>query len=239
MQISGIQSGSSYGQQVNNKKQAEDSVIKNAQSQIEALRKQLQQLGENEEMDPKTKAEKKQEIQKQINELNAQIRQRQAELRREKQTANEPSRREIEQKAEENAKTESTGFSKSAAGSLISASNALDSAQDLSSLNKKLSGRGRELSAEIKTDLARGADTAAKERELEKVNKGIKNTAEGSAKVLNEADKELETAAKIDAETEEKKSENDDGVKTDGMYDKDGNRVEDKDVEEREYEDKA
>ena len=58
MQVSGIQSDNSYGRQVQNKQQAEDSVIKNAQSQIEALRKQLRQLAENEEMDPKTKAQK-------------------------------------------------------------------------------------------------------------------------------------------------------------------------------------
>ena len=244
MQVSGIQSDNSYGRQVQNKQQAEDSVIKNAQSQIEALRKQLRQLAENEEMDPKTKAQKKQDIQKQIAELNAQIRQRQAEIRKEKQEAREPSQREIEKKAEENAKTEGTSFSKTEAGSIISASNALDAAQDLSGLNKKLSGRARELGAEIKTDLARGADTKAKENELSKVKKGIKHTAEGSAEILNEAGKELETAAKIDVRTEEKKAEkeakngeNEDEVKTDGMYDKDGNRVEDR--KEKEYEDKA
>lgn len=238
MQITGIQSGS--GVQQVNKQQSEDSVIKNAQSQIEALRKQLQQLAENEEMDPKTKSEKKQEIQKQISELNAQIRQRQAELRKEKQEASAPSQSEIEKKAEENARTDGFGFSKSASGSLISASNALDGAKELHSLNKRLSGRERELKAEIKADLQRGADTSAKEKELGKVSKGIKSTAEDSIKILNEADKELKTSAKIDAETEDKKSEKEDrDVKTDGMYDKDGSRVEEKDETEREYEDKA
>ena len=240
MQVTGIQSGGNYGQQVN-KQQSEDSVIKNAQSQIEALRKQLQQLAENEDMDPKTKASKKQEIQKQIADLNTQIRQRQAELRKEKQSPKEPTRREIEKTAEENAKSEGIGFTKSTAGSIISASNALENADNLTEIGNKLKGRARELKAEIKTDTARGAATGAKENELEKVNKGIKSTTESSAKVLGEADKELKTAAEIDSKTNEKKAEKEDDeeVKTDGMYDKDGNRVEDKDESEREYEDKA
>mgnify|MGYP006990223319 CR=1 FL=1 len=51
MQITGIQSQGNSSTGVN-KQQSEDSIIKNAQSQIEELRKQLQQLAENKDMDP-------------------------------------------------------------------------------------------------------------------------------------------------------------------------------------------
>ena len=82
MNISGVQSQNTAAYQQVNKQQGDDPVIKNAQSQIDELRKQLQQLAENEEMDPKTKTEKKQQIQQQISDLNAQIRQRQMEIRK-------------------------------------------------------------------------------------------------------------------------------------------------------------
>lgn len=221
MQITGIQSSDGYQRQV--KSSAEDAAIKNARQQIEALNKQLQALSENEDMDPKTKSEKKQELQKQISDLNTQIRQREIELRREKQEAM-PTKNNRQEKAEKS----SGGFSQSVSDGLISVSNALKGAKALHGLGKRLSGRAGELNAEIKADLARGADTAAKEKELEKVNKGIKSTAEESIKMLGAAKKELDTSEKEDDE-----------VKTDGMYDKEGNRVEDKDDTDREYDDKA
>lgn len=224
MQITGVQSSNNYQKPIKNNQ--EDSVIKNAQKQIEALRKELQTLSENEDMEPKIKAEKKQELQKQINELNTQIRQREIELRKEKQTANQPS--ETNPRQAKNEESNGAGFTKSVTGGLISVSNALNSAKDLNGLNKRLTGRAGELNAEIKADLARGADTLAKEKELEKVNKGIRSTAPESGKMLNQAKEKLEASEKED-----------DKVKTDGMYDKDGNRVEDKDDSEREYEDKA
>lgn len=224
MQITGVQSSNNYQKPIKNNQ--EDSVIKNAQKQIEALRKELQTLSENEDMEPKIKAEKKQELQKQINELNTQIRQREIELRKEKQTANQPSETNPQQR--KNEESGGAGFTKSVTGGLISVSNALKGAKDLNGLNKRLKGRAGELNAEIKADLARGADTLAKEKELEKVNKGIRSTAPESGKMLNQAKEKLEVSEKED-----------DKVKTDGMYDKDGNRVEDKDDSEREYEDKA
>lgn len=245
MQITGIQSQGNNNMGVN-KQQSEDSVIKNAQSQIEELRKQLQQLAENKDMDPKAKTEKKQQLQQQIADLNAQIRQRQAELRKEKQTPKESTKNAAEKEAaSEGAKKPDgfdAGFSKATAGAIISASNSLDFADSMNEVSVKLSGRARELSAEIETDAKRGADTTAKQAELDKVNKGVQNSKAAAASALSEADGKLENAAEIDEKSEEirKKEDNENDVRTDGMYDKDGNRVEEKDAdEEREYEDKA
>lgn len=236
MQITGVQQNTASYQQVN-KQQGDDPVIKNAQSQIEELRKQLQQLAENKDMDPKTKTEKKQQIQQQISDLTAQIRQRQNEMRREKQASAKARADAPREEAKNESAGVSGGFSKNAAGALISASNALDNADALSGLNAKLSGRARELSAEIETDLKRGADVTAKQAELDKVNKGVKNTASAAAKVLSEADERLENASDEEKETEDVKEEE---IKTEGMYDKDGNRIEEKHGnEESDFKDKA
>lgn len=246
MNISGVQSQNTAAYQQVNKQQGDDPVIKNAQSQIDELRKQLQQLAENEEIDPKTKTEKKQQIQQQISDLNAQIRQRQAEIRKEKQASKEnPQRTAAEAKTkEENEKA--SGFSAASTSALISASNSLDVADSLSSLHSKLKGRARELTSEIETDKTRGADITAKQSELDKVNKGVKNTAIAHAQVLDEADDALKNAAESDADAlSEKESKNvkekeeeEKEIKTNGMYDKDGNRLEDKDGE-SDFEDKA
>lgn len=236
MQITGVQQNTASYQQVN-KQQGDDPVIKNAQSQIEELRKQLQQLAENKDMDPKTKTEKKQQIQQQISDLTAKIRQRQNEMRREKQASSKARADAPREEAKNESAAVSGGFSKNAAGALISASNALDNADALSGLNAKLSGRARELSAEIETDLKKGADVTAKQAELDKVNKGVKNTASAAADVLSEAGETLENAADKEDEAAGVKE---DEIKTEGMYDKDGNRTEEKHGdEESDFEDKA
>ncbi|MCM1055858.1 MAG: FlxA-like family protein [Bacteroides sp.] len=244
MNISGIQTQSNTSYQGVSKQQGDDPAIKNAQGQIEELRKQLQQLAENEEMDPKTKTEKKQQIQQQISDLNAQIRQRQAELRREKQAAVKDPQRAAEKVEKNNENTKSNGFSKASASALISASNALDNADALESLNKKLSGRARELSAEIETDMKRGADVTAKQSELEKVQKGVKNTRTAHAELLSEADETLENAAETDRAVKEKEKtdeKNDEReIKTEGTYDKDGALIEAEDKDGKDdFEDKA
>lgn len=248
MQITGIQTQGNNNMGVN-KQQSEDSVIKNAQSQIEELRKQLWQLAENKDMDPKAKTEKKQQLQQQIADLNAQIRQRQAELRKEKQSPKESAQKAAEKEAASDAAKKAdgfdTGFSKATAGAIISASNSLDFADSMNEVSVKLNGRARELSAEIETDAKRGADTTAKQAELDKVNNGVKNSKAAAADALNEADGKLKNAAETDetlGEIKEKDENNgeEEDIRTDGMYDKNGNRIEEKDESaEREYEDKA
>ena len=125
MNITGIQSQNTAAYQQVNKQQGDDPVIKNAQSQIEELRKQLQQLAENKDMDPKTKTEKKQQIQQQISDLNTQIRQRQAEMRKEKQSPKENTQRAAAEAETKKENAKAGGFSAASASALISASNAL------------------------------------------------------------------------------------------------------------------
>lgn len=62
----------------------EDNAVKKLQSQINALRDKVQEIGKNETMDPKTKSELIQSAKEQITELNVQLKQREADLAQEK-----------------------------------------------------------------------------------------------------------------------------------------------------------
>lgn len=67
-----------------NPEDEEDNAVKKLQSQINALRDKVQEIGKNETMDPKTKSELIQSAKEQITELNVQLKQRQADLAQEK-----------------------------------------------------------------------------------------------------------------------------------------------------------
>lgn len=67
-----------------NPEEEEDNAVKKLQSQINALRDKVQEIGKNETMDPKTKSELIQSAKEQITELNVQLKQRQADLAQEK-----------------------------------------------------------------------------------------------------------------------------------------------------------
>lgn len=67
-----------------NPEEEEDNAVKKLQSQINALRDKVQEIGKNETMDPKTKAELIQSAKEQITELNVQLKQREADLAQEK-----------------------------------------------------------------------------------------------------------------------------------------------------------
>lgn len=67
-----------------NPEDEEDNAVKKLQSQINALRDKVQEIGKNETMDPKTKAELIQSAKEQITELNVQLKQREADLAQEK-----------------------------------------------------------------------------------------------------------------------------------------------------------
>lgn len=67
-----------------NPEEEEDNAVKKLQSQINALRDKIQDIGKSETMDPKTKAELIQSAKEQITELNVQLKQRQADLEQEK-----------------------------------------------------------------------------------------------------------------------------------------------------------
>ena len=175
MKVDGAQTNQT--QTVRQNIQSDDPVIKNAQSQIEALQKQLQQLAKNEDMDAETKREKRQELQQQISDLNASIRQRQMELRNKKQQENmakaEAARAKNEPEAVKEAK-QAGAFTTRGLNAVLSAENAMEISNAQGALATKLEGRAKELKREIALDKARGADTRQKSNELSKVTRGAK-----------------------------------------------------------------
>ena len=82
-----------------------DPVSKNLRNQIDGLKRQMQELAANQEMSADAKMKKRQDIQKQISELEIQLRQHQMEVKRE-QTR--------KKKEESNALDEMTGAKKQA-----------------------------------------------------------------------------------------------------------------------------
>ena len=203
--------------------QSDDPVIKSAQSQIEALKKQIQQLAKNEDMDVDTKREKRQELQQQISDLNATIRQRQMELRNKKQQENmakaETERAKNEPETVKEAK-QAGAFTTRGLNAVLSAGNAMDISKAQGDLATKLEGRANELKSEIALDKSRGADTRQKSDELSKVSRGAKKAKSGQIGTLGKAVKELSDAA--DDENDRNSLQEEDETVVGVLYSKDG-----------------
>lgn len=198
MQITGAATGTQAVQNTN-KTISDDPQIKNLQSQIAELQKQIQSLAENDEMDAKTKSEKKQELQKQIANLNAEIRQRRIEAQKEKQAAAKPSETKTEPKRFKD------GFDEKDASTLLAASSSLEQSKTVGSVIKSSEGRARILTTEIEIDKSRGADTTYKEKELEKIEE---HTEAAKENLAEEAEKSGETDKDgVDDSKEKDKSE--------------------------------
>lgn len=96
-----------------NPEEEEDNAVKKLQSQINALRDKIQEIGKSETMDPKTKAELIQSAKEQITELNVQLKQREADLEQEKLEEAEKAQEENKPiSADDKAVSKNTGKSK-------------------------------------------------------------------------------------------------------------------------------
>lgn len=220
MKINGAQT--STVRSVKQNVQSDDPVIKNAQSQIEALRKQVQNLAKNEEMDADAKREKRQELMQQISDLNVTIRQRQIELRNKKQQESmakaEAARAKKEPDSVKEAK-QAGAFTTRGLNAVLSAGNAMEISKAQGGLASRLEGRANELKSEIELDKARGADTRQKSEELSKVTRGAEKAKTDQIGTLGKAVKELK-----DAEDEDNKAAEQDEEETANgvLYGKDG-----------------
>ena len=138
----------------------EDSKVKNLQSQINALRDRIQELGENSEMDEKTKAELRQSYQEQMTSLRQLLNQRRAEARKEKleqeqeniKTGNDPSNRTNESAPKRKYDTYEKVDSDSLLNAAVSAFNSVDIAKIHQSTAKSKNGKANVLEREAQTD---------------------------------------------------------------------------------------
>lgn len=213
MIINGISGGNTQAGQLG-MNQATDSYSRNLQKQIENAQKKLQELSSNQDMTLEEKMTKRQEIQKQITELNNQLRQHQIELRREQQQAKGSSMEDYigGSKKSGTAKQANagSGLSQTSMKAMISADSSMKQAQVQGSVATKMEGRAGVLKAEIKQDAGRG-DVEAKKEELAEVEQIVEKATASQMNTLSEADKAVKEAAKAEqagtAKTEKNETE--------------------------------
>lgn len=184
---------------------AMDSACRDIQKQIEQTQKRLSDLSENEEMPIEEKMKKRQEIQKEITELNQQLRQRQIEVRKQAQqqkkenTADRQNGR--EQKTQSGAAGAGSGMSGAGMQAMISADISMKQAQVQGRVATQLEGRSHVLESEIKMDKSRGSDTSKKEEELADLKQSIQDVSASQGETLAEAGKTLREASKEEQES--------------------------------------
>lgn len=187
--------------------QASDPVSKDLLRQIDEAKKKLQELSSNEDMSMEEKMKKRQELQKQISDLNSQLRQHQMEMRREasekaqKKDPNGEDQSGGVQRAENKGRNQQAGMSKGSMQAMIGAEGTLKQAKIQGSVAKRMEGRAGVLEAEIKLDAARGGSVEAKEEELAQVKEKAQNATDSQLDTLSKANGEMKKAGEIDQET--------------------------------------
>lgn len=188
---------------------ASDPVSKDLLRQIDDAKKKLQELSSNEDLSVEEKMKKRQELQKQIIDLNSQLRQHQMEMRREavenakKQKSQEsgqenPAR--TGKKADEAKGKQGAGLSGKRMQAMISADGSMKQAKVSGSAAHRMEGKAGVLEAEIKLDSVRGGSTEAKEAELAEVKEKAANAAAFQMDTLSKANQTANEAAKTDQE---------------------------------------
>lgn len=186
--------------------QTVDSVSKNIRSQIANAQKQLQDLSSNEELSMEAKMKKRQDIQKQISDLNHQLRQHQMEQRRGKQKEKGASIEDLlggsGSPKTSGSKGQGSGLSQASMTAIISADSAMDQARIQGNAATQMENKASVLKAQIKRDAASGASTEAKEAELADAEQAAMNAAALQMNTLGNINKEMEETAKSDSKTE-------------------------------------
>ncbi|MCH5271794.1 MAG: FlxA-like family protein [Lachnospiraceae bacterium] len=230
MTINGINGANTQMGQMGMNQEA-DVYSRNIQNQITNAQKQLQELSSNANMTLEEKMKKRQEIQRQISDLNMQLRQHQMELRREamshaKEQQAQGSSMDDMLGGTRNAGSaqagKSTGISQASMTAIISADSSIKQAKVQGSVATRMEGRAGVLESEIKLDGAKGGDTRAKEAELAKVERKAQEATSAQLSTLADARKTIKEAAKADSKAE--KTDNKD-TKTESTKEKDAKEI--------------
>lgn len=197
--------------------QADDSYSKSIRSQIRQAQKQLQELGANENMGLEEKMKKRQELQKQITELNSQLRQHQMQQKRERQAEGATMEDMLGTGASSGAArtgSHKAGLSRAHMKAMTSADMAMEQARVQGCVATRMEGRAGVLEIEIALDSGRGGSVEAKKEELADVEATARNATSAQMDTLSEANRTLEEAAR--EEREERKAENPTDKRTEG-----------------------
>lgn len=198
---------------------ATDFETKSFQNQIASAQTQLQKLSANNEMSSEEKAKKRQEIQKQIMELNNMLRERKAELRREKQQkAAEDGNNGEETLPGQQGKPEtvhiesntssSPGISSRHMKSVISADAAIDKAELADNISNELESRVQVLQGEIRQAEANGGYVEAKKGEVQSLENKVAKISGAKMNIISGAISEMKQAVKEAGRKDSKSSKN-------------------------------
>ncbi len=180
----------------------EDSYSKNLKKQIEDAQKELQELAGDKEMDPDIKMKKRQEIQKQISNLNMQLRQHQMEERRKAQQEKQQNQQNIQEKNQaEKAEENAAGLSQNSMQAMLSAEGSMKQAKIHGSTAKQMENESDIKRTEIKLEGGGSTRTAndnavvsKKWDEVEGMEQKAQAAAASQASMLAEAQDKLDKA---------------------------------------------
>lgn len=197
MNINGIGGGNSQAAPMK-AGETMDARSRNIQKQIADARKRLQEISSNGELSNEEKMKKRQEIQKEISDLNMQLRQHQMEVKRQKQEERKASADETFGGKQDAERQQDGGVSSAGMQAVISADTSMKQAKVQNGVAVKMEGRAGVLEAEIKQDGRSGGNTAAKEAQLEKVKQKAADAETSQMKTLREANRKMKEAAKTE-----------------------------------------
>lgn len=181
-----------------------DPMVRDLQRQIEDLQNRIKELSSNPGMTPEMKSKKRQEMQKQISDLEVQLRQRQMEVKREeamKRSSKDYHADEMLGTNQQNSGKvgkSSTGLSAGSMEAMISADTSMKQADVNGSVARKMEDRAGVLEAEIKQDSAMGAAPTGKEEALAETQAKANEAASAQMGALAQANQAAEEAAEAD-----------------------------------------
>lgn len=182
-----------------------DSYSKNIKNQIAGAQEKLKELSSNNEMSLEEKMKKRQEIQKQIADLNNQLRQHEIEQQRqqhqEKRSSGEDMSGGAKTRVSKSGK-KGRGLSQASMKAMISAGSAMDQVQAGQQITTQAEGQANVLKSEIKQDKQAGVDTQAKEEELAGIEENLSNAKASQAELLGKASEEIKEASRSEEGTE-------------------------------------
>ncbi len=181
--------------------QEEDAETKSIRKQIEQKQQELQELSGREEMSPEEKMKRRQELMKEISDLNMQLRQHQMELRMQERAEKRQAGRDAYGGQEMNAgkgsgAAKSAGMSTVGMQAIISADASVKQAKVQGSVAGRMKNRAEVLKTEIKQDGALGGSAQSKKAELAEVEKKASEATGEQLNTLRDAQETMIRAAK-------------------------------------------
>ena len=205
MQVNGISGGNGL-MAAGAGPQGQDAVSRSIKQQIAELQKQVQQLSSNDNMSAEEKMKKRQELQKQISELNMELRQHNIEQQRTERQKTEQKQGGASEVSELTGGKKASGqggISQAGMQSIISADASMKQAKIQGSVAKQAEGRANVLKAEVKQD-GPSKSSEAKEEQIAKLEQTAAAAQSAQAGTLAEANQSLKEAGKGETKAAEK-----------------------------------